>query len=808
MTEADTKQVPLGVKPVPAPFVMVNRQLVIYEREGRRVAVHAGEVFHTWLVGDLVAENFFVVQARVCRHATIIELAAALNRPQRTLFHALKRFEEGGAAALLGKPRGRPKGSGVDPLRDPEIRRLRGRGWTLRSIAEQIGCCPLTVIRALERMKLSRNVTPTRRVEPLSFPAAEEEETQGEEVVSLSTGGTEAVVDGCEPTEEEARNADARVDALQEREASSESEAVPEELENAPVEPVAISEPAKAENAPDPKGERVEPLPEPEHEAEEVPERSGDSNPFHREIDRGRAARGELQDAAPLFAPGFALPYAGLLLAVPFLVESGLLEEATRLYRHQRPAFYGIRTTLLVIVLLTLLRVKRPENLKEYDPSALGRIVGLDRVPEVKTLRRKLAQLVEGPMEDLLLALARRRAQRREDALAWLFVGGHVRVYHGKEKLPGTHVTRLRIAMPATQDIWVHDGDLMPVLRVTQEAHPSLASALPPILEAAREVVGERRLTVVFDRGGWSPALFARLVAGGTDILTYRKGATEPVPTAEFQRYPAPAGGPDWLLHDARVTLKNGLVLRQITRLVGDHQTAIVTSRTEEPVVDLAARMFHRWGQENFFKYMRAEFDLDGLVEYGSVDADPRRELPNPEWTRRNRVLQAARARQKDVLARTLDITHPDAVAAAARVEEARLQRNVVPRRVTVGDLAQPTVRLLARKKRLYDALKTLAYQIETSLTQAVAPFYRRSEDEGRTLISTALRSAGQLQVTPRELILTLAPQSCPHRTRALADLCHILDQVPTRFPGSSLRLRYRVEGVPDTRKTAKLSGG
>ena len=38
------------------------------------------------------------------------------------------------------------------------------------------------------------------------------------------------------------------------------------------------------------------------------------------------------------------------------------------------PAFYGLRTTLLTLLLMALLRIKRPEHLKERDPAAFGRL--------------------------------------------------------------------------------------------------------------------------------------------------------------------------------------------------------------------------------------------------------------------------------------------------------------------------------------------------------------------------------------------------------------------------------------------------
>jgi hypothetical protein len=141
-------------------------------------------------------------------------------------------------------------------------------------------------------------------------------------------------------------------------------------------------------------------------EVNDIPPRSWDVDPCHRVVDRFLARQGALLDAAPRFAPGRNLPHVGLLLAIPNLVQSGVLEEAGRLYGDLGPAFYGLRTPPTLGVLLSLLRLKRPKHLKEYSPSELGRVVGLDRVPEVKTLRRKFDQLAEGPVEAFLLALA------------------------------------------------------------------------------------------------------------------------------------------------------------------------------------------------------------------------------------------------------------------------------------------------------------------------------------------------------------------------------------------------------------------
>lgn len=69
---------------------------------------------------------------------------------------------------------------------------------------------------------------------------------------------------------------------------------------------------------------------------------------------------GLLDDALPVFAPAPSLPRAGVLLAVPPLVASGLLSVAEEIYGSIGPAFYGLRTTLVAYVLLALLRIPRP----------------------------------------------------------------------------------------------------------------------------------------------------------------------------------------------------------------------------------------------------------------------------------------------------------------------------------------------------------------------------------------------------------------------------------------------------------------
>jgi hypothetical protein len=402
-------------------------------------------------------------------------------------------------------------------------------------------------------------------------------------------------------------------------------------------------------------------------------------------------------------------------------------------------------------------------------------------------------------------------------------VDGHVRVYNGKRKVAKAFVTKRRLAMPATTDYWVNDQQGDPVFVVTAPANEGLVKMLKPILAEARSLIGDqRRLSIVFDRGGWSPKLFVKLIEQGFDIVTYRKGKTEPIPEAYFSLMTEQIEGKElrYRLHERTVAfLKGKLWLRQITRLnPSGHQTHIVTSRQDLSAVTVGYRMFERWRQENFFKYMAAEYAIDALVDYGFEEDDPERLVPNP---RRKQIT----GERRKIKAEIRELEHQYGLEAMNNQEgkrrtmrgfkiaqsplrrkietlqqrEAQLKAlyKITPARVPLKDtLSDETTvyRLKREKKHLTNVIKMAAYQAETDLLALIRPHYARADDEGRTLIQSALMSSGDLQPTDTELRITLNPLSSPHRTEAIRKLCAHLNATNTIFPGSKLRIVYDIK--------------
>ena len=129
--------------------------------------------------------------------------------------------------------------------------------------------------------------------------------------------------------------------------------------------------------------------------------------PADRCGDRAAARWGKLPHAEPVFAPAARVPLAGLLLAVPALETTGLLSCATTVFGQLRNGFYGLDTMLIEGVLRALAGEPRAEGSTRIDPAALGRVLGLDRGPEVKTIRRKITALAAtGRADELLAAMA------------------------------------------------------------------------------------------------------------------------------------------------------------------------------------------------------------------------------------------------------------------------------------------------------------------------------------------------------------------------------------------------------------------
>ncbi|MGH9485036.1 MAG: putative transposase [Terriglobales bacterium] len=546
-----------------------------------------------------------------------------------------------------------------------------------------------------------------------------------------------------------------------------------------------------------------------------------------RHDERALARLGQLTEAAPRFVTAEGVRYGGALLALPALLTLGLLEAGEQTYGALRNGFYGLRATLLIVALMFLLRIRTPEQLQGHPPGELGVLLGLDRAPEVKTLRRKLWELAARRQATRYSQrLAERWVNEQAEAVGLLYIDGHVRAYHGTARtLPEAWVARRRLCQAATTDVWVNQQDSQPLFVVTAPANDDLRAMLRrEILPEVRRLVGERRVTVVFDREGWSPKFFREIKDQGFDLLTYRKGKYAAWARRTFRTVTGVVEGRavSYELAERSTPLLPGFRLREVRRLCANgHQTAILTTRNDLPIEVVAYCMFERWRQENFFRYMRQHFALDALVTYAAEPADPERTIPNPArkavakgLTTRRAALQELEQQYGQQARTNSEAQRPTMrgfkiaqaglnrriTALEAKCRRLRTRLKALPERVPVKTVLPEAeiVQLAPEAKHLTDTLKMVAYRAETALVRCLTPHYGRTEEEGRALIREMLLTSADIlpEADNHRLRVRLHSLANPRSNEALAKLCEALNAIEIRYPGTDLTLVYEAPGV------------
>jgi len=275
-------------------------------------------------------------------------------------------------------------------------------------------------------------------------------------------------------------------------------------------------------------------------------------------------------------------------------------------------------------------------------------------------------------------------------------------------------------------------------------------------------------------------------------------------------------------LAERSTELLPGFRVREVRRLCANgHQTAVVTTCQDLPLAVVAYRMFERWTQENFFRYMGQHFALDALVTYAVEPADPQRTIPNPARKAAAKALATRRAALRDLeqtygqQARTNpEVQRPTmrgfkiaqaglnrqitALEAKCRRLQARLK--ALPKRVAVKEVIEEAeiVQLAPEAKHLTDALKMVAYRAETALVRCLTPHYARTEEEGRALIREMLLTSADLlpEADNHRLRVRLHSLANPRSNEALTKLCETLNALEIRYPGTELKLVYQGPGV------------
>jgi len=552
-----------------------------------------------------------------------------------------------------------------------------------------------------------------------------------------------------------------------------------------------------------------------------------------RTEERALAVNHKIETTPIQFEACQSVPGAGALFLLPFLDQTGLFSFREH-YHELEKGYYYIDCIVLFLALMYLRRIKNPEQLKYYNPGEFGKIMGLDRVPEARCLRSKLKEICsQKKAEQWNMGLANRWSSEEENE--FYYIDGHVQVYTGyKARLGKKHVSRQKLCLPGMQEFWVNNTHGMPYFYVTGQVNEKLLEMLekqviPALLnempskyswQELEQDTDLPRFTIVFDREAYSPVFFQRLWNDHRiAVITYRKNVKDKWDENDFSDYRINIEGIDtpMKLCEKQVELNN-VPLREIRRLSGNHQTSIITTNKKLTVQMVALYMFSRWTQENFFKYLRQDYDFDRLLQYEVEQIDKGFVVNNPEYnniTYKIGKLREKISRRKAVLYELMENNLKDDLDKAneylkkqikvrEELEELETQekewlvkRSKVPSQMKIDDMPDNIkyCKLNTESKRFQNIIKMICYRAETSCANLLSPDYKKSTNEKRALVKSIMRSHADIipDYLNNQLTISIYSQANPRMNHAIEKVIRLLNESETKYPGTDLVLFYKI---------------
>jgi acyl carrier protein phosphodiesterase len=303
-------------------------------------------------------------------------------------------------------------------------------------------------------------------------------------------------------------------------------------------------------------------------------------------------------------------------------------------------------------------------------------------------------------------------------------------------------------------------------------------------------------------------------------IVTYHKFAGPDWPIEEFVEYreKQPAGETITVrLAERGTRLSNGLWVREIRKLTeSSHQTSLLSTDYRSDLRPIAAELFSRWCQENFFKYMRENYNLDRLIDYRTEQIPDTVRMVNPRFREVDGKIRSSiatlsrRLREFGAMHLSGDIESENVrrfekqkADLQEKINDLRLkidrlkqERKGIPHHITADQLPreQRFDQLRPHSKHLVDTIKLIAYRAETALA-SILKEHLADSDDARRLVKRICTGEADIVIDAgaKTLTVRLHHQTSSSMDAAVVELCEELNATETIFPGTDLRLVYRI---------------
>ena len=445
--------------------------------------------------------------------------------------------------------------------------------------------------------------------------------------------------------------------------------------------------------------------------------------------ERIAASRGELQQTPIMFENCQSLEHAGVLLMLPALLAQGLMDYKSH-YQDIKGVYYDLDITILFLSFMYLCRI-----------------------PEARCLRAWLKQIIQQKKSEQW-GMAQANMWVKAEGTTIYYVDGHPKVYCGDQaNLGKKHISRLKLCMPAIMEFWVNNHQGMPYFVVTGEVNekpgemltgqiiPRLKQqvALPVSEQDLLNDPGLPRFTLTFDREGYSPKAFKSYWENDRiAVLTYNKNVKDKWPESEFHQYTIPVDG-------------------------------------NEVKMELAQREIQLEGMKIREKISRRQAQLFLLNEENVNSALETAPQYLKKQTKHISQINQLKAEEQDL---------PET-------------RKKQPYKIEVKNMPENTryTKLDMEGKLFQNLIKMICYRAETTVAALLDNEVYKKQEEIRSLVKSIIKSRGDMcpDYKQKTLTIKLYTLSNPRDNRALEKLCELLTDSETAYPGTELRLIYKL---------------
>lgn len=546
---------------------------------------------------------------------------------------------------------------------------------------------------------------------------------------------------------------------------------------------------------------------------------------------------------------GFYSRYAAALVLNVFI--SRLTDGVFEGLRDLKKAAH-LKTFMIMIMQMVSFSAVNLERIKRIAASQFGLLMGLDRSPDLKTARRRLA-LAAGTLntENISAVLAKNYLANLSCGTDIFYIDDHLDTYSGKAKVLTGFSHIYDRMMEGTLHTFVHDRWGNPVCFDLRDNFTSFSHYMPLMVEKIRGLYAEcRSPTFVFDRGGYDSKLFATFDRLGCFYITWSKNDRTDYEKEDLRFKPHMVSfKANTIEKPRRVSLgmaevplegkgqRKIVIRRKAQRRIGSWRdymySSLVTNDMIRPASCVVEAIIYRWRQECDFKIEVEEFGIDQITSYSMEDyrADifkdsslapeltDERTMANPRLNplrRRKKKIKDRIAKIDESLGRWAFTTNAKKDRTLAQAAELKRNSSSLKKRQELiqelGQVEDSMARLPKRinrlqylvskkfkvfdfkKKLIVDTLKVCSRNVRKMALEVLDHHYHNYRDQ-LDFLKRIIKAGGRVRLTERgTVIVCITPFNTKKENKALAGFLKEINSMgPHMFGTSPYPIKFKV---------------